>query len=174
MFKLIEDHYRENFNRLTKVVLRRLGGKHFLAEEAVNTAYLRAVQYFHGFDPAIKPFEGWFTTILNNTVRQVRAEELNGGIVKDEEFLKDVAVEGLHDPYSSDLTKKVAKEVESIGNDTHKEVCRLYFQCNFDAKSIFDVSEGVSLASIHQIISRFRHNFVEKYGVDGSLFVDAT
>lgn len=167
----MERHFRENYSRLVKVVLRRLGNNKALAEEAVSEAYTRAMQYYHSFNEDYERFDGWFISILNNAVRDKRKEEIGRGVFKEED-IDEIDVGMIHNAANSELTKLVDKELSLVSNITHRQVNTLYFKNNLTAKNIREIMEGLSLNSIQQIVSRFRNSFVKKYQVDGTLLTD--
>lgn len=166
----IEEYYRENYKGMVKRARGRLNGNIHLAEEAVQSTFVKAMTYYHGFDPAVKSFDAWINTIMNNTIRDIRQTEMTRGIVKDEEASHTLEAVPIQDPYSNEITNKVDREIERISNKGHKYVCSLFFKMGIEPKAIKDLVEGESVSNISKILSRFRGQFVAKYGENGTLF----
>lgn len=81
---IIEEHWRQNYSRLVKVVTRRVpNNSRPIAEEAVQDAYTNALKYFRTYDPAKSVFKTWFDKILNNSVNRVRMSESGAGSSKE-------------------------------------------------------------------------------------------
>ena len=150
----LEKHYRENRVKLCKVMSKRLSNQYHLAEEAVQEAYLRAFKYYHTFDPSIKSFNTWFTTILNMCVTKVGQEERNRGM-----GLEDV--EGVIGEVDYRLTnhgdtlQAVKTVIDSMRNTVHAEVCNLYFTHELTQEEIHQIT-GVNKLTVNTILRRFK------------------
>ena len=79
-YKMIEDHYKNNFKRLVNKTVGKTGNR-YNAEDAVQEAYTRALAYYKTFNPESGVFEKWFENILNNSVRNLNSEARSKGIV---------------------------------------------------------------------------------------------
>lgn len=82
VYKLIEDHYRKNFNTLIKKVRNAVGGHHN-AEDTVQEAYTRALKYWQTF-VLTGSFEPWFHTILNNCIKVTQKDNILNGLVQED------------------------------------------------------------------------------------------
>lgn len=68
----IEGHYRLNYHRLVGYTARKVG--HNNAEDVVQEAYARAIQYFDTFTPG-QDFDMWFKAIWENAGRKLLNEQ---------------------------------------------------------------------------------------------------
>lgn len=164
---IIDTHYRQNYKRLVKTIARRFGGNTHLAEEAVQEAYTKAVKYFKLFDPDKKPFNAWFTSILNNAVRDLQRQEMHRGAIKEGEEL-----ELIPDPRNQEETthwdeirRHINSDIDTLSNETHQEVLELYFNKGMQPTEICEIIEGVSREAAKKIIQRFRPFILDKYAV---------
>lgn len=157
----IEQHYRENRDKLVNVVKRRVGNNHAIAEECVQEAYARAWQYFGSFNEAIKPFNAWFNTILNNTVNTTKKIERDRGISLEEtgDIFED---DSLGQDYEH-LIHTIDKDIDKVANEGHKEILKLHFVHEMKPSEIFFVTEGYTQEAIKKVVQRFRGELVDKY-----------
>lgn len=75
---VVEEHYRNNYEELVKRYVNR-AGSYQNAEDIVQEAFARALKYLPTFDGK-KPFENWFSRILQNSFREFRVAERNYGM----------------------------------------------------------------------------------------------
>lgn len=157
----LEQHYRDSYDRFVKIVRSRLGGNHALAEDCVQQAYANAVQYIDTFNPEVKPFEAWFRTILNNTVKKVKVEERHQGLVVEDNLMPEPSRLSLDDMEAISI---VDSEIESIDNDLHKQICQLYYKRGYLPRDISMILEGVTTSNVSLIIKRFNRYLREVHG----------
>src|SRR3546814_3055187 len=79
-YKIIEYHYRNNFKNLISRYSRQFQS-HSRAEDIVQEAYTRALQYWNRYSPE-QPFGAWFNGILLNCVKDNIREEAHQGAVE--------------------------------------------------------------------------------------------
>lgn len=154
MKHLIEQHYRENFERLSKITARRFSDRLSIAEEAVQEAYLRAYKYIHTFDDDIKPFEHWFSTILNNAVKDLQRDERASGIRYDDEMLTDNF--SVVAPKSPDELIALHK---AITEHHEREILTYFFILGLKPREIFELVDGRTVHAIKSVVYRFRKEF---------------
>lgn len=75
---VVEEYYAENFDTLVKRYTNRAGGIQN-AEDVVQEAFARAIHYLPTFNGK-KPFENWFSRILQNSLREFKVAERNYGM----------------------------------------------------------------------------------------------
>lgn len=129
-------------NRLINRVSRAVGGK-VNAEDVVQEAFGRSLQYEHSFDPSYRSFTKWFNTILNNCVHDFRKQERLGGMV----------LEDLSDPlertaYHEEMVRKV---LDAMSDSPAKEVLSLYFIKDMDPGEIAEVTDLTPRQVSHQV-----------------------
>lgn len=85
----VEQHYRENFDRLVSVYSRRFG--HHNAEDIVQEAYTRALTYLHTYHGP--SFDAWLSKILFRCVSDCLREQSSGDVTLNEEMEQDFLVD---------------------------------------------------------------------------------
>lgn len=157
MKQTLIDFYNNERNTLVKKYNRRAGSPEN-AEDVVQEAFTRALQYIDSYDPSKKELGAWFYTILQNSLRDFKREDKNGGMVMFEE-------EHMEPTEFVDLDKEVRNELHNLidtKNDVAKEVLTLYFRHGYMIKDIDNTTDH-SYAAIKAIILRFKKEVKEKY-----------
>lgn len=152
MYKEIEKHYRENRERYVKIALRRFNGDWGLAEDSVQNAYVRAMEYKHCFNPTIKSFSSWMNAIFNNCIRDLKFQN------------NDVLLENFDVPVEVSLEKEMLEDVVRVLSNhyqlekqfRHKEVIYYFYIKQLKPAEIKLLVDKVSLDNIYQILTRFR------------------
>ncbi len=85
MYQLIEEHYRENRQKLLKRLSFRAGGFH-QAEDILQEAYYRAMKYYGSCREG--EFNKWFSMIVQNCFNDYMREESGLSYIEDEEGLE--------------------------------------------------------------------------------------
>lgn len=160
VYRMIEEHYRDNFGKLVSQYIGRAGGKHN-AEDVVQEAYTRACKYWKTFKEE-RSFDGWIGLIVHNCFRNKRREDMNMGMTtgkEDEEALyygMTGAVQEDH-MFLQDILNEI-KEHE------HSYILELAL---IDGLSYGDISEIVpyTVQGVKQIVSRFREELREKHDI---------
>ena len=157
VFPTIEQHYILNRNKFVKRMYFRSGNS-AMAEDIVQTAYERAIMYEAPTD--LRIFDAWFSTILNNCLRDAQAEE-KGYSYRDEE-----AEETTEDISCPHYPSRVMAEIYELINTKSVgqiEILTLFFKQEYSAIDISRITTN-SYAKTHQIIQRFRNELKELYG----------
>lgn len=156
-FSTIEEHYRKHYGRLLKSVTFRAGTE-WAAQDCIQEAYTRCIKYWDSYNPNIE-FGRWFSTILNNCIREYQNQER--GHVNDE--FKEEEAEGtpdvshVHHVYW-DVDRIIDQKPEPM-----KEILGYHFKQEYSAIDISRITSH-SYANVHKIISRFREELKEIYG----------
>jgi len=150
VYKLIEAHYRKNFERLVKVLGFRAGGRHN-AEDIVQEAYTRALTYWNAFDMK-EDFSAWFKSIQTNAMKDFYQDEIKRGIVNAHQG-RDV----MHDrPVALDRIKigEFMKKMETKPKNIAK-ILHLSMILGYEHK---EVAQQVpeNLIFIKNVLQRFR------------------
>jgi len=158
-YALIEKFYRKNFNRLVNKTRGR-AGSHHNAEDVVQEAFTRALKYHRSFNPAITPFDTWFSRILENSLRTHTKERKAQGMVYDDRTDNLVT----HTP-NSFLRRFLSEINEDINNlsDMKKEVMNLSFFTGYTPTDISKIV-NINVGAIRVMIHRFREELRMKYG----------
>lgn len=158
--EVVEGHYRQNYKRLVNHVANRVPNKsHALAEEVVQEAYRRALEYYKGYDPT-RAFSTWFNRILNNSCNAcIQSEGGNLPSLDDEEL--DIEpfriMEDLSIPL--EIVVRVQEEMKAQPPE-RREVLNMFFNLGMKTREIAECVE-FSHTNIRQIIRRFRIRFDE-------------
>jgi len=156
MIPMIEKHFRDNRQRLVKRMSYRAGSP-AAAEDIVQESYYRALKYHRSFDG--KNFDNWFSTILNNTLKEYKNSEKGYSAAEYEED------EGDGTPcqmYPSRVMVQIFELIETKSL-VQIEVLMLYFHQEYTAKDI-SVITSHTYSQVHQIILRFRNELKDLYG----------
>lgn len=146
---IIEQHYRSNFDRLSKQWGRRFDNPH-IGQDVVQEAYLRAIKYFHTYDQSQK-FDNWFGRILQNSFRDIRAEEQG----HYHEEIDEYALEGIDNHFEVDrLIQQIIDKIDDE-NPAHQPVLRYSFQGGYSPREISEFYP-MSYRNVRSIISRYR------------------
>lgn len=146
----IETHYVKNKDRLIKRVSFRVGNT-AAAEDIVQTAYERAIRYLKTFRGEF--FDRWFTTILNNALREYQNTE-RGYVYRDDED-EEMSEDTSCPHYPARVMAEILRMIEGRSED-QQEVLTLYFHQEYTATDISRITPH-SYAKTHQIIQRFRN-----------------
>ena len=151
----LTEHYNKNRQRLVKRTTFRVGSS-AAAEDIVQTAYERALRHLKAFRGEDKFFDRWFTTIVNNSLREYQNNEKGySHREEDEETSLDVP------HYPSRVMAEINRMIDERSVD-HQEVLKMYFQQEYTATDISHITQH-SYAKVHQIILRFRNELKEIY-----------
>lgn len=153
----IEKHYRENKDRLIKRISFRIGGNFHGAEDIVQTAYERAIRYRDSFNGDL--FDKWFSTILNNSLREYQNEEK--GYVQAGEDDEEIAESVSCPHYPTHIMREVFELIDTK-SEIQIEVLTLYFRHEYSAIDISRIT-NIPYKTAHQIIQRFRNELKELY-----------
>ncbi len=139
--------------------MKRVEKKHFLAEEAVQETYYRALRYSHCFNEDKSTLDTWLSTILNNCVRSIMAEERGRGLSID-------AVINIEDP-KLDLELayhklRIKRRIERYKEGVHKDILHLYFNMDLKYKDIGLITSASSQDMTRQTIHRFKKAVVNE------------
>lgn len=156
MENIVESYYRDNYRRLVKSLVRRAGSEEN-AEDIVQEAFARAIEFFHAYDQS-RPFEGWFIRIMNNCLREYKVAERNHGMA-----LRELEVdEEVEDNNNAQLYKRAAQYlIEKQGED--KEVLSLYFLKCYKTGEIAKIV-GRPYRQVVEVIYQFKKELNDKLG----------
>lgn len=152
----VEEHYRENRNKLVKKLTFRAGTEE-AAEDIIQEAYYRALKYFSSFNQN-ENFNKWFSTILNNSLREYKNVE-KGHI---NEIFEEEEAEGTScTSYPNHVMRDIFKLIEAKSN-VQKEILLLHFKQEYSPIDISRITD-YSYANCHQVIQRFRNELKELF-----------
>ena len=153
---VIEEHYSKNFNRLV-LRFQFSAGSIQAAEDIVHDAYERALKYASSFSG--DRFEGWFYTILRNSLRDYMKAEKGYSESTDIDEYDHVG------SYCEGYSNKVWEELNSLiekKSEAHAEVLNLYFYQGYSYKDISNVTDNTYF-NAYRIVERFKEELVKRY-----------
>lgn len=155
MLNLIENHFKDNRQKLVKKMTFRAGSPE-AGEDVVQTAYERAIRYRRSCDP--ERFNQWFSMLLNNALRDYKNAEK--GFIYVE--LDDEDQETMECPsYPESIMREIFELIDTKSAD-QIEVLTLYFKQGYSALDITHITEFPYKRN-HQIIQRFRNELKDLY-----------
>lgn len=154
---VIEKHYIANRDRLIKRVSFRIGGNFHGAEDIVQTAYERAIRYRYSFDGDL--FDKWFSTILNNSLREY--QNIERGYTQVDEDVEEEAESPSCPHFPLHIMREVFELIDTK-SEIQMEVLTLYFRYEYSAIDISRIT-AIPYGTAHQIIQRFRNELKELY-----------
>ncbi len=158
--QVISRHHSKNYRKLVNIASKRLNHQSFLAEEAVQEAYARALKYYELTD--VESFDGWFVAIFNNAVRDAYAREFS--IIETDDIDNTLIDKGTFECEYL-LTKKFLEdEINDYPNPKHRQVLQYYYIFGFDYSDIHELVEDITLLAMRKLIQRFTEQMGEKYG----------
>lgn len=162
MCKVVEDYYVKNFGRWVKIMTFRLWDR-AAGEDVVQDAFERALKYSKGHDPARQEFNTWFSSVINNCLRDFQRVERMGGMSLefDEELCDGEAMLDWEDDMICMIKEEIGKKSVFVANALH-----LYFFAQYKPREIAQII-GMSNAHIRTCVKEFKQSMALKYG--GSL-----
>ena len=158
MFSLIEQHYKDNYKQQVKTMLRRAGSWQN-AEDIVQESYARAFQFCKSYDKE-RPFEGWFVTILNNTLKQYKSDERRLGMAV--EYDEDYDSVWDFDEEASDILDRIKADI-AAQPQPYRDVYTLYFLNQYAPREIVQVVD-ITNNAVRSAVKRFKKVLEAKYG----------
>lgn len=157
MSELIENHYKENYNRILKRMAFRAGGIH-QAEDIVQEAYARALKYHNNHK--IDEFDKWFSMVLNNAFNDYMRDEIGLSYIEDDDEPLGLVECGL----VTSQTRREVYDIISTKSVVQQEVLNLHLRQGYSPTDIANTTSH-SYANVHKIIQRFKNELSTLYGV---------
>lgn len=158
MYDLIEQHYRNNFDKIVATFTPRYGAHN--AEDIVQEAYARACQYFYSYNPDTE-FENWFSRILSRSVISHYRDTPDDDPYDYTE--DDWAVDGRADTYTIAVANELREGVErllSVKKERQQQMVRLLV---FDENTVYQTARAlhVNPQKVWSALRRFRRELKE-------------
>jgi RNA polymerase sigma factor (sigma-70 family) len=153
--EIIEDYYRKNYKHLVNRVLGRVpNNSRAIAEEVVQDAFVRALEYWRTFDQN-REIGPWFNRILAYSVREtIRKENGTPLSFDDEELFLEPFVLGEDVDIPPNIVLLVQKSILEQPED-RREVLHMFFNLGMKTREIEECT-NYNHSNIRQIIRRFR------------------
>lgn len=143
-------HYRHNRENEVKRFSYRAGGIEN-AEDVVQEAYTRAITYLHAWDRDKTSFGQWFSTVLDNALRDFKREERQQGLVMQE----DKVVDNLELEVDKEkVIEKMLQEIEEMPLERNREILRLFVVLGYQAKEVAQILEA-NVHTVRKVVADF-------------------
>ena len=148
MYEFIEEHYRNNKNRLLKKFSRSTGTTQD-GEDIVQEGYYRAMKYFHSFG-AEKDLDVWINTIMYNVFRDFMSEKN-----KVPRKVSPANLPSIPDSIMVDDLMRFVEKYSKNLKESHKKIIKLHCKYGYTLKEIGQIVD-LSMSNIKIILYRFR------------------
>lgn len=143
---------------MVKLMTRLTKGDHAAAEDIVQEAFLRAIQFQGSYDEERATYHTWFNGILWNCLRDynrsLRGDPAPaGGDISADDVAEELDL--LDTPEGQQYTRN---QIELVKNDKHRRVLELFFLLGYTSKQITQIEEDVSVTNVTTIVSRFKED----------------
>lgn len=147
--RVVEQHYRANYNKLVSQSKGILGSN---SEDAIQEAYVRAIQYWPSFDAELGSFDEWFSSILRNARKDSFIDTLKHGATDG------VEVDSLSTP-APQYPRMRLEEINKYLGEYPPDVQRCLRMALVDRYSHGEITQVLpfTVTNIKKLINRFRH-----------------
>lgn len=155
----IEELYLDKYQSFVKIASRLIGGDMYSAEDVVQEAFKRAMEYKDSYDPQFGTMLKWFNSILFRCAVDFKKDERMGGMsteLKDE----DVVVQDDFGRHNKTL-EEIKADIDELGGE-NRQICYLYFIKQYKPREIVHIT-GANSNSVRTAVKRFLQQLREKY-----------
>lgn len=155
LHKELTTHFEENYDRLVKRASFRVGGM-TNAEDVVQEAFTRALQYSASFEYSNRELTAWFNTILNNAASDLKSELRREGmsVASETPELEKVVLD-------HEILALVDQDMKEMGS-AEEMVLKLYLVLDYTAKEVAAVTRYTP-THVRTRVNLFVHRMREKY-----------
>lgn len=153
----IEELFKTRRRLFVKRMSYRAGGVPN-AEDVVQEAFTRALKYAKTFDSNRAEIGQWFNTILNNALRDAKAEQRREGMVVPRDDLTEPLDKSMYDvQLLGRVMEKMNKRSKGVA-----EVLKLYLFFGYKAREIEEITE-YKRSYINKVVADFRKEIRDEY-----------
>jgi RNA polymerase sigma factor (sigma-70 family) len=157
--EIIQQLYVDKYQDFVKIASRLIGGDMYSAEDIVQEAFKRALEYKDSYDEQFGTVMKWFNSILFRCAIDFKKEERLGGM-GTELTDDDVVVKDDFGNHNKTL-EEIKKDIDALGGE-NRQICYLYFIKQYKPREIVQIT-GASSNSVRTAVKRFLQQLREKY-----------
>lgn len=161
MYEPLEEYYKNSYEMLVKTYAKAAGSPEN-AEDVVQEAFARAMQYWETYNPDRGMISTWFRMILINSLRDFKREELNRGFAVEIEHA-DEEVFGEDKHLEQNLYDAIIKEIHTF-SPAQSRILDLAFVHHYTPRDIARIVDSTTIGNIWWTISEFRRRIKDKFG----------
>jgi RNA polymerase sigma factor (sigma-70 family) len=154
--KIIEDYYKNNYEKKLKLVSRILRGDLYTAEDVVQEAFTRALRFYPTYDDNRGTIDKWFNSIMFNAMHDLQRSAIGLSHHQPENLSVSDLLEDLALTYHPELNNYLLKNIEQVSNEKHKRIFELFFIMGYTSKEISQIEYKTTQTNITTIIMRFK------------------
>lgn len=153
--KELEDQYVKTRSYHVKLMTRILGGDWAAAEDVVQEAYCRALQYLPSYDAKRGALLPWFNRIMFNALRDVQREYKN----RPKETCDELCAEDLLVPVVN--SHHILGLIDGVKNPRHQRVLYLFYVLGYNSREVSEIEEDMTQTNVTTIVSSFRKGLAD-------------
>lgn len=154
--QLLEKHFIQNKDTMTKIAKRKLG--EFWCEDIVQEAYTRCIQYRKSIPDDAKMVNAYLYTTMRNVIRdymrdQIGTVDVEEDMLESGELVDEWGATGVLDAIKADMLTLDSPEKEIV-------YCALIHGEKYEALSHI---HNVTIPAVKMMVYRYRSKIQEKY-----------
>ena len=153
--KRLEEQYIATKNGHIKLMTRILNGDWAAAEDVVQEAYARAIQYYPTYDPERSKLMTWFNTIMFNALRDIQREYKN----RPGENSDTVSVEDVISHHH--IPDTIVQDILAVENEKHQRILYLFYVLGYNSREISQIEDHVTQTNVTTVVNRFKETMYE-------------
>lgn len=161
IIKDLETFYRKTYAIKVKTLTKMLRGDRALAEDVVQEAFIRAINYSHLYNVDKGTIQAWFNAILFNTLRSTQRSER-----QKLDLSREISVQNNINPVYEEKYSEywwgIYNLIQKIPNQKHKRIIELFFIQGYSAKEIAEMEGTMTQTNVTTIVLRFRESLRQK------------
>jgi RNA polymerase sigma factor (sigma-70 family) len=129
------------------------------AEDIVQNAFVKGLQYWDSYNPQVKGLDEWFGCILNNCLKDFMKDERNYGMAMefDEEEVAGIEMASISDNLKGKITKEIA-----LASAKNRQMLTLYYCQGHTVKEVVEIT-ALGYKNVETTIQRFRNHMQQRY-----------
>lgn len=161
IIKDLETFYRKTYAIKVKTLTKMLRGDRALAEDVVQEAFIRAINYSHLYNVDKGTIQAWFNAILFNTLRSTQRSERQKLDLSSEISVQN-NINPVYEEKYSEYWWGIYNLIQKIPNQKHRRVLELFFLYGYSSTEISQIEADMTQSNVTTIVMRFRENLKQR------------